>query len=125
VDDCVVDTDAHDDAVIAGDSVTCALTDADTVDESEACADEDGVYDDTTDPLMDVVPLLDICGELEPVTDILVESLEEGEPLIVLDFTGVIDTLGDRLGDLDSIDVLDGLILTDPLREPDTVADSE
>lgn len=101
------------------------LADTDTVDESEACADEDGVYDDTTDPVIDVVSLLDIRGELELVTDRLAESLEEGEPLIVLDFTGVIDTLGDSVGDLDSIGVLDGLVLTDPLREPDTVADSE
>jgi len=77
------------------------------------------------DPVMDVVPLLDIRGELELVTDMLAESLEEGEPLTVLDFTGVIDTIGDSVADLDSIDVLDGLVLTEPLRELDTVADSE
>jgi len=125
LDDCVVDIDLNEDALWLDDCVTSVLIDADTVDESEAYEEEDVVYDDTTDPLIDVVPLLDICGELELVTDMLAESLEEDEPLTVLDFTCVIDIIGDSVGDLDSIDVLDGLILTELLRELDTVADSE
>jgi hypothetical protein len=101
------------------------LTDADTVDESEAYEEEDGVYDDMIDPVIDVVPLLDTRGELEPVADILTELLADCEPLTVLDLAGVIDTLGDTVDDLDFTGVLDGLTLTELLREPSTVLVSE
>lgn len=101
------------------------LTDADTVDESEACEDEDIVYDDMIDPVMDVVPLLDMRAELEPDADILTELLVDCEPLTVLDLADVIDTLGDTVGDLDFTGVMDGLTLTELLREPTTLLVSE